>query len=169
MISLEPHRRPSFIGEHLLEPPVSSINRHFLTPLSPSSCRTSPHSSMIAKAAIHRNIAVPSRPLRPVVAPPPRCVLAGFTLPGTSPSSCMSCPRRIPRTSLPGWTPPVAPARRHARGHRAVTTGARASWAGWLLSHATGRHATTCGPASPAHHRPWASLKLGTVWLFLTV
>jgi hypothetical protein len=50
-----------------LEPPVSSINRHFLTPVSPSSCRTSPHSSTIAGAALHRNASVPSQPLRPVV------------------------------------------------------------------------------------------------------
>jgi hypothetical protein len=74
-------------------------------------------------AALHRNAAVPSRPLHPVVVPPPRCVSAGFALPGTSPSSRVSCLRRIPRTSSPGRMLPAAPARHRARGHRAMTTG----------------------------------------------
>jgi hypothetical protein len=61
-----------------------------------------------------RNIAAPSRLLRPIVALPPRCVPTGFALPGTSPSSCVSYPHRIPRTSSLDRMPPAAPARRRA-------------------------------------------------------
>jgi hypothetical protein len=60
------------------------------SPLTPCSARTPPH------------VTAPSRPLRPVVALPPRCVPAGSALPDISPSSRASCPRRIPRTSWPG-------------------------------------------------------------------
>jgi hypothetical protein len=39
-----------------------------------------------AGATLHLNVVVLSRPLRPVVVPPPRCIPAGPALPDTSPS-----------------------------------------------------------------------------------
>jgi hypothetical protein len=132
-------------------------------------CRSSP-TSLLTPSLVRTplRVASPGRPLGPVVAPPPRCVPAGSALPATSPSYRMSCPRQIPRTSLPGWTPPAMPARRRARGHCAVTTGgacasrrARADRAAWLLGRVAGHRA-------PLHCARGLNVKPGAMRPFLS-
>jgi hypothetical protein len=71
-LPLRPRRRPCRSTTPLLRPPTT------------------------VGAALHENIAVSSRLLRPVVAPPPRCVLAGPALPDTSPLPARAAPAEFP-------------------------------------------------------------------------
>jgi hypothetical protein len=126
-----------------------------LAPLSSISCRGPPAPRSRQRSPeppLHRNTVVPSRPRRPVIVPPPRCVPAGPALLGAFPSSCVSCPIGFPAPHRPvGCRRPRQPA-----------AAPRSSQLGRVATgpHQSGREAVTAGyrsrPPRPIGLRPRA-------------
>jgi hypothetical protein len=126
----ERHRRPPPSGERPSELLHSSIDRRLLTPWSPSSYRTPPHSSMTTGATPPPlNAAARHRLRRLTIGPPLWCAPTPSSLPGTP-----CAPLEISSRTLP-------PASRHrAVGERAPVTALRvASSAGRVWQAATPR------------------------------